>query len=78
MRALREPDAFPLNDLVLLRTAGQGNPLTVMALHKRAERWRPWRAYAALYLWRAATDLAHERAAGGARSAPGPRAARLA
>ena len=54
MRALREPDAFPMNDLVLLRTAGRGTPLAVAELAKRAERWRPWRAYAALYLWRGA------------------------
>ena len=79
MRALRQPDAFPVNDLVLLRTAGQGSPLTARALSRRAEQWRPWRAYAALYLWRAAADLAHERAANSARSAPGPlRAARPA
>jgi 3-methyladenine DNA glycosylase/8-oxoguanine DNA glycosylase len=61
MRALRQPDAFPANDLVLLRTAGQGRPLTARHLGQRAERWRPWRAYAALYLWRAASDLAHGR-----------------
>ena len=61
MRALRRPDAFPVNDLVLLRTAGGGRPLTTAALRRRAESWRPWRAYAALYLWRAAADLARER-----------------
>jgi AraC family transcriptional regulator of adaptative response / DNA-3-methyladenine glycosylase II len=61
MRALRQPDAFPVNDLVLLRTAGRGRPLTAAALLKRAEQWRPWRAYAALYLWRAAADLSRER-----------------
>jgi AraC family transcriptional regulator of adaptative response / DNA-3-methyladenine glycosylase II len=63
MRALRQPDAFPVNDLVLLRSAGQGRPLTAAALRKRAEQWRPWRAYAALLLWRNSADLAH---AGGA------------
>jgi AraC family transcriptional regulator of adaptative response / DNA-3-methyladenine glycosylase II len=56
MRALREPDAFPTNDLVLLRAAGGGTPLTAAELTRRAERWRPWRAYAALYLWRAAGE----------------------
>ena len=61
MRALRQPDAFPANDLVLLRMAGQGRLMTARQLNKRAERWRPWRAYAALYLWRAATDLASGR-----------------
>jgi AraC family transcriptional regulator of adaptative response / DNA-3-methyladenine glycosylase II len=71
LRALRQPDAFPVNDLVLLRTAGQGSPLTATALSKRAEQWRPWRAYAALYLWRAAADLAGERSSGAPRPAPG-------
>jgi len=49
MRALRWPDAFPANDLVLRRAAGN---LTPAALLRRAEAWRPWRAYAAMHLWR--------------------------
>ncbi|MGH8402211.1 MAG: AlkA N-terminal domain-containing protein, partial [Gammaproteobacteria bacterium] len=57
MRAFNEPDAFPASDLVLLRTAGGGKALTLAALLKRAEAWRPWRAYAAMYLWRSAADL---------------------
>ena len=65
MRALREPDAFPANDLVLLRSCGEGSPLTVPALRERAERWRPWRAYAALHLWRGEAD---EAQAGGLRA----------
>ncbi|MEO8430792.1 MAG: AlkA N-terminal domain-containing protein [Acidobacteriota bacterium] len=60
MRALRHPDAFPAGDLVLLRTAGEGRPMTVRALRERAERWRPWRAYAAVYLWRSALDDARD------------------
>ena len=56
MRALRQPDAFPAGDLVLLRVAGGGRPLTVRALERLAEGWRPWRAYAALYLWRSAAE----------------------
>ncbi|HTV65757.1 MAG TPA: AlkA N-terminal domain-containing protein [Bryocella sp.] len=48
LRALGEPDAFPAGDLGLLRALGFQNP---RALEARAERWRPWRAYAALYLW---------------------------
>ena len=56
MRAFNEPDAFPVADLVLLRAAGNGRALTAAALLKRAEAWRPWRAYAAMYLWRAAAD----------------------
>jgi AraC family transcriptional regulator of adaptative response / DNA-3-methyladenine glycosylase II len=52
MRALREPDAFPASDLGLLRAmatpAGRPGP---DALARRAEPWRPWRAYAAMRLW---------------------------
>jgi len=47
MRALGDPDAFPASDLGLLRS-----PLLRdrHELARRAERWRPWRAYAAMYL----------------------------
>ncbi len=49
MRALGEPDAFPTADLGLLRASGAASP---KQLEQRAEQWRPWRAYAAMYLWR--------------------------
>lgn len=49
MRALRWPDAFPAGDLVLRKAAGGISP---GALLKLAEGWRPWRAYAAMALWR--------------------------
>lgn len=54
MRALGEPDAFPTGDLALRRAAAQtkGELLTEAQLRQRAEPWRPWRAYAAMYLWR--------------------------
>lgn len=48
MRALSDPDAFPSGDLALLRAAGSKTP---RELEGRAERWRPWRAYAAMHLW---------------------------
>jgi AraC family transcriptional regulator of adaptative response / DNA-3-methyladenine glycosylase II len=48
MRALGEPDAFPAADLGLLRASGAASP---KQLENRAEDWRPWRAYAAMYLW---------------------------
>lgn len=48
MRALGEPDAFPSGDLGLLRALSLANP---RVLEQRAEGWRPWRAYAAVYLW---------------------------
>ena len=48
MRALGEPDAFPTGDLGLLHALELENSRD---LEKRAESWRPWRAYAAMYLW---------------------------
>jgi AraC family transcriptional regulator of adaptative response / DNA-3-methyladenine glycosylase II len=48
MRACSDPDAFPASDLWLRRTAGEAS---VKALLARAEAWRPFRAYAAVYLW---------------------------
>jgi len=55
MRELREPDAFPAADVGLLRAlGGDGARPTAATLLARAERWRPWRAYAALHLWAAA------------------------
>ena len=48
MRALREPDAFPSADVGLLHVLGLKNS---SELEKRAETWRPWRSYAAIYLW---------------------------
>jgi len=47
MRALHWPDAFPVKDLMLLRAA----KMSPRELEARAERWRPWRAYATHYLW---------------------------
>ena len=53
MRELREPDAFPAADIGLLRalTDRGGQRPTPKQLLERAERWRPWRAYAARHLW---------------------------
>ncbi len=52
MRALREPDAFPTSDLGLRRAASDSpRPLSERELARRAEHWRPWRAYAAMALW---------------------------
>jgi AraC family transcriptional regulator of adaptative response / DNA-3-methyladenine glycosylase II len=55
LRAAREPDAFPASDVGLLRGAARGMasrpaPADLLA---RADRWRPWRAYAAQHLWAA-------------------------
>ena len=60
MRQLREPDAFPAADIGLLRAmaGSEGKRPTPAQLLARAERWRPWRAYAALHLWASETPLA--------------------
>ncbi len=49
MRALRDPDAFPSSDLGLLKAA---QAKSSRELEARSEPWRPWRAYAAMCLWR--------------------------
>jgi 3-methyladenine DNA glycosylase/8-oxoguanine DNA glycosylase len=52
MRALGEPDAFPASDLGILKALQTGavRP-SVKQATQHAEAWRPWRAYAAVYLW---------------------------
>ncbi len=45
---LGDRDAFPAGDLVLRRNAGN---LTERELVRRAEAWRPFRAFAAMLLW---------------------------
>ena len=52
MRALGDPDAFPAGDLGLRRALARGGRMpTPREVAARAERWRPWRAYAAIALW---------------------------
>ena len=60
MRELREPDAFPAGDIGLLRAMADrnGKRPTSRELLAAAERWRPWRAYAAQHLWTAGTTRA--------------------
>jgi AraC family transcriptional regulator, regulatory protein of adaptative response / DNA-3-methyladenine glycosylase II len=59
MRALGDPDAFPSGDLGLMRKLGLSN---VRELERRAEIWRPWRAYATMYIWsRSAEHATRER-----------------
>jgi AraC family transcriptional regulator of adaptative response / DNA-3-methyladenine glycosylase II len=52
MRGLSDPDAFPSADLGIIKalTIDDVKPKNkdILAL---AETWRPWRAYAAIYLW---------------------------
>ncbi|MGW0217837.1 DNA-3-methyladenine glycosylase 2 family protein [Micromonospora chokoriensis] len=55
MRALGDPDILLSTDLAVRRgAAALGLPDTRKALDGYAERWRPWRSYATIRLWRAA------------------------
>jgi len=52
MRALGEPDAFPAGDLGVRQALARGGRLPgEREVRARAERWRPWRAYAVIALW---------------------------
>jgi len=54
MRALGDPDAFPVTDLGLRRAfEQQGVASDTKSVARRAEAWRPWRAYATIHLWTA-------------------------
>jgi AraC family transcriptional regulator of adaptative response / DNA-3-methyladenine glycosylase II len=50
---LGAPDAFPSGDLGLRRAVSLPGTTLISEkdLLRMAERWRPWRAYAAIYLW---------------------------
>jgi AraC family transcriptional regulator, regulatory protein of adaptative response / DNA-3-methyladenine glycosylase II len=63
MRAFSEPDAFPSHDPGLRRPlAHDGITVPKSEILGIAENWRPWRAYAAMYLWAACST--GERRAG--------------
>jgi AraC family transcriptional regulator of adaptative response / DNA-3-methyladenine glycosylase II len=52
MRALGDPDVFPHSDLGLVEVARHLDIADdARALAAYAQRWRPWRSYAAMYLW---------------------------
>jgi AraC family transcriptional regulator of adaptative response / DNA-3-methyladenine glycosylase II len=75
MREMREPDAFPAADVGLMRglmramADRKGRRPSPGELLARAERWRPWRAYAAQHLW-ASQGMSYDR-----RGAPDDRSA---
>jgi 3-methyladenine DNA glycosylase/8-oxoguanine DNA glycosylase len=60
LHALRRPDVFPAADVGLQRAAQSAFALarrpTEDELAERAERWRPFRSYAAALLWAHGTD----------------------
>jgi AraC family transcriptional regulator of adaptative response / DNA-3-methyladenine glycosylase II len=53
LRALGDPDVFLPTDLGVRRgAAALGLPSDPKRLEAHAERWRPWRSYAVIRLWR--------------------------
>jgi AraC family transcriptional regulator of adaptative response / DNA-3-methyladenine glycosylase II len=55
MRAIGDPDVLLHTDVAARRGArALGLPDSPAALQKHAERWRPWRSYALIRLWRQA------------------------
>ncbi len=53
MRALNEPDAFPAGDLGVRKALSTASELiTAKEVEQMSQGWRPWRAYAAMYLWK--------------------------
>jgi AraC family transcriptional regulator, regulatory protein of adaptative response / DNA-3-methyladenine glycosylase II len=53
MRALGDPDAFPIGDVGHLHALSLN---TECELEELAENWRPWRSYASMYLWNTAEE----------------------
>nr|WP_030337478.1 AlkA N-terminal domain-containing protein [Micromonospora parva] len=55
MRAFGDPDILLSSDLAVRRgAAALGLPDTPTTLDRHAQRWRPWRSYATIRLWRTA------------------------
>jgi AraC family transcriptional regulator of adaptative response / DNA-3-methyladenine glycosylase II len=57
MRALSWPDAFPHTDMGIKKAFAGKNPKQIL---EQAEKWRPWRAYAALHLWADLSEKGNE------------------
>ena len=49
MRAMRWPDAFLKEDIVVRKNLGG---VTAKQAEEMSQEWRPWRSYAVLYIWR--------------------------
>ena len=73
MRALRWPDAFPKEDVVLRKRLGG---VTAARADELSQPWRPWRSYATLYLWQ--MEQAPDVPKAGRSSTKGHRAPRQA
>lgn len=62
MRVLAEPDAFPAGDLGIRKALAAGDePLAEDAALARSQRWRPWRSYAAMLLWKSLSEAHRPR-----------------
>ena len=48
MRALRWPDAFPKEDIVIRNNLGG---VTAKQAEELSLAWRPWRSYAVMHVW---------------------------
>jgi len=56
MRVAKDPDAYPVNDWVVAKmlerlAPGEARAAAAGRPGSRADAWRPWRAYAVMYLW---------------------------
>lgn len=49
MRALRWPDAFPKEDIAVRNNLGG---VTARRAEELSQRWRPWRSYAVMHVWK--------------------------
>ena len=56
LRAFGEGDAFPAGDLGLVRALERAGLRGARKVAARAERWRPYRAYATIHLWASLAD----------------------
>jgi AraC family transcriptional regulator of adaptative response / DNA-3-methyladenine glycosylase II len=54
MRAMRWPDAFPKEDVVVRKSLGGVTPSEA---EMRSQSWRPWRSYAVMHLWRMGSQM---------------------
>lgn len=62
LRGLSEPDAFPSSDLGIRKAMSvlEANGQSLIDARRAdeiAERWRPWRGYAAILLWRSLAEV---------------------
>ena len=62
LRGLGDPDAFPAGDSAIRSALGMKT-----GVETRAEKWRPWRAYAAIRLWRKHARMLAQKTTGEVR-----------